>query len=347
MGVSGDVNALMLFFDQIVLNNRLPVFDYDVTWEPSTDRSLFDLVNIVGQDILVPVTVKDAAHVECKNAALKVLSEMQETNNGLVSREAFEDILAELSALDYRWTPTLQGEGVQLKLADPREQTVASYLLGGLLFGSYAQKLGGDHVLQAKRWRALLASGLQKERANSKFESHLFKELRALVQSDEEFADMSAGKVPWTPTFLPYLLSFTKDPTPLTVLQLAIDLRQNEDVGDYRAWLKQANADFEQLGRIPTKTRKSLNKVKEAVLRKIGDTELPAPAVGVEVTAEMVTNPLSAVKLNLTPYLAMLGEYFVAPLQKQRYRRLLVRALAAHKEYVYLERSLRDAWERG
>jgi hypothetical protein len=346
MGVSEDVNALMVFFDQIVLNERLPVFDYFATWESSADHSLFELVNIVGHEILVPVTVKEAAYSECKDAALKVLSDMRKTKNGLVSQGAFEDILAELSALDYRWDPSLTGAGVRLEVPDGRERMVASYLLGGVLFSSYAQKLGGDHVVQAKRARALLASGLQAERATVELESQLFEDLRALVQSSDELSGMRAGTVPWTPTFLPYLLSFTKNPTPQAILNLAMELRLSDEIIDYRAWLDQVYADFEQDGKISTKTRKNLNKVKQGVLKRTGDAEPQAPTVAVEVTAEVVVNPLSALKLNLTPYLAMLGEYFVAPLGKQRYRRLLVRALAAQKEYVRLDHALRQAWNR-
>jgi hypothetical protein len=57
----------------------------------------------------------------------------------------------EFKAMGYQWFPDL---GDQFK--EEEDMLLAIYLLGGLIFGGYAQISGSDHLLQDTRSKLLL-----------------------------------------------------------------------------------------------------------------------------------------------------------------------------------------------
>jgi len=94
-------------------------------------------------------------------------------------------ILAELSAAEYDWNPSI--EGLAHRLESEGEKRLAGFLLGGLIFGGYAQELSGRHILQPKRSRLFLAVALGKHTVEHRLEDTLFTELkgRSNLRCDE------------------------------------------------------------------------------------------------------------------------------------------------------------------
>ena len=67
-----------------------------------------------------------------------------------------KDILEELAAAEYRWSPSL-GD-LDRRIGTQQGKDLAKFLLGGLIFSAYAQVLNGQHIVQPKRSRLLLAA---------------------------------------------------------------------------------------------------------------------------------------------------------------------------------------------
>ena len=96
-------------------------------------------------------------------------------------------------------------------------------MLGGLLFGGYAQLLSGDHVLQPGRSKLFLAMALRQPQPLS--EDQIFE--RAFQVAKESPFDLErVTELPQAPSVLPYLLTFG-DQTPAQLLKRALNLRKH------------------------------------------------------------------------------------------------------------------------
>jgi hypothetical protein len=109
--ISANVGSFSAFIDSIVLEERIPIFDYLSSfpeWDPAVDTthtSLIDFCN-AEDEVLVPVTVGYAAYWEMKEAALAELAE-----HPGVPRDTAAEIVDELSGFDYEWRPDLGQHG--------------------------------------------------------------------------------------------------------------------------------------------------------------------------------------------------------------------------------------------
>lgn len=169
--LSSNLHGVGMFFDTLVVRERIPVFDYGDTYDMSlSPLHVFDLVNI-NDEILVPVSVGYEAYGEVKRAALGEVAALYEGPRA-IERGLADSIGRELSAADYRWNPSL-GE-LESRLASDEERRIAKFMLGGLIFGGYAQILGGEHLLQPKRSRLFLAAALRAPSADHELEQALF-----------------------------------------------------------------------------------------------------------------------------------------------------------------------------
>ncbi len=122
-----------MFFDAIILEDRIPVFDYGDTFDMGLnfDDRVLAAVNASGP-ILFDVAVGFGPYHEVKAAALEELRKLYERGSGIRKRTA-EDVLSELDASDYRWQPSLGSLDDEL---NSDEKKLAKYFLGGLIFGA-------------------------------------------------------------------------------------------------------------------------------------------------------------------------------------------------------------------
>ena len=329
-----NVAGLAAFFDAIVLHERLPIFDYGLTFPEAPDvgagasRNLVPIVN-ADQEVLAPVLVGPAAYTPLKQAALEELRAQPE-----IPTAELASVLSELTVFDYRWAPFLDG----FSDAPDDERRLATFLYGGLLFSAYAQELRGTHVLQQKRARLVgqLALGTAAD------DQILFARVAGLPEAAPE-AVATALEVPSLPSFLPHLLREADD-EPRAMLAKALDLRRDSDVIAYRAW---HNRMLEVLaeGGNPVEQRAEIEQVRAALDRK-----LAGPAIPAKVSFSMVALAIPVVKVeselgtNIRPRAAW--GWGVRQV-KGDHRKVLTRLLGAKQSFHRLDLKVREVWERG
>jgi hypothetical protein len=338
--ISSNIGALCTFFDILILEDCLPIFDYETTFPPDLyfgSKTLFELCN-EHEQVLVPVTVGGSTYQEIKQRAVEALDEQPP-----IPPETATDILAELSAFDYEWRPDLWRNE---KTGTSKERVLDAFRYGGLLFSGYAQRTGADHIVQPKRSRLYLAASLGAKRAND--EQALFAELTRLANSAPEGIQPTAD-LPSAPTFLPYLLN-ADDKTPRALLTRALKLRKSGAVADYRSWRRKVNQNLKR-GKVPNRLQRELRQITADVIHEIGAEvgsatkvsakmtgkisfvgPVPVPEIGGEIGAEKELNPgfgLGWVLRNLPGY---------------RYRKLLLLLVMAQREYWHLDSYLKGMW---
>jgi len=323
-----NIHALGTFFDRLILDERIPVFNYADTFDHghNFDQRTLGQVN-VSDEVLVDVKVDYAQYMEVKSAAMEELRALYDGGQARVDPNDAYSILGELSSSGYAWYPQLDG----LTLANPHEERLAAYILGGLIFGSYAQLAGTDHFMQPKRSRLFLAISLQ-QKSDRALEERLFKSLG-------ELAGWAVADIPYTPTFFPMLLAESDGPR--AVLTNALELRRSGEVRDYRQWLRDALQDFSTNGRIGHARELEVSKIADAIRKKLkGGHALPE--VKLTVAEALAAKPPS---VDLTAPAKALWGWFVDQLPRRRHRKLLTRAILAHHDYVELDRRVNTVFQ--
>src|SRR5690606_38629380 len=152
-----NLHAIGMFFDALILNEKLPVFNYGDTFDMGLnfDQRVLTKINAYeNEQVLTDVDDSWNAYHEAKTAALNDLEKVF-TGEQRIPAETSQQIFRELSVSDYKWSPSL--DGLENKLQNFDEKLIADYLLGGLIFGGYAQQMESEHLLQPKRSRIFLA----------------------------------------------------------------------------------------------------------------------------------------------------------------------------------------------
>ncbi len=331
--LSKNIYGIGMFFDNLILNEKLPVFNYGDTFDAmlNFDERVLTKVNEY-QEILFDINVEYEQYHEVKSAAIKELSNLFQ-GPGKIKQSLAKDILSELSTTEYHWQPNLEELNDQLEKEEERK--LASFLLGGLIFGGYAQILGGDHILQPKRSRLFLSVTLNSNSSDYKLEENLFNELKAKSNANCE-------NVPWLPTFFPYLLSKTN--TTKELLKEVIELRNSNEIGDYRKWLNEVKNDWNKTGKISIEKRKDVKLIANYINRKIGIIP-SAPNVEMKTTIADVVAMKPPIGVDFTPSLNRLWGWFISSLPGKRYRKLLTRAIVADIEFVKLEKRIKEFWK--
>ena len=279
----------------------------------------------------------DVKYQQYKKVKDDVLAKLQELYSGppRITPGMAKDISVELATAEYRWQPHL-GD-LEATLPSERERTLAKFLLGGMIFAAYAQILEGEHVVQPKRSRLLLAVALGAPSAQYRFEDELFGELKKRARA-------SVTDLPWCPTFFPYLLA--RSDTPEAVLAHALVLRGSSEVIEYRAWLQSALRRWSTHGEIKA-YKKDVTAITKAIDRVIGKVSV-APKVEFKITvadlAKAVAGQPVGPGVDLTPTVQGLWGWIFPNLPGKRYRKILARAVATDAEYALLENRLKTVW---
>jgi len=331
--ISANVGSLGTFIDAIVLNDKLPIFDYLSTFPDRHDQDRADdarLVELCNRDdeVLVPVTVEYGAYWDVKQAALAELGAPDQ-----LPRQAAAGILEELSALDWAWTPVLPG----WEHATPEDRVLATFLYGGLLFGGYAKRIGGQHLIQPKRARLYATAALRDPIDD---EEVLFRRLESLPGEASEDVD-DARAFPALPSFLPYLL--LGDPkSPTDLLERALRLRKSPAVGEYRAWRNELVESID-LGRRAGAKAAEVAQIWNDVERELQQRGEPLRfRWSVEVLFLGIPVPKAKLEGEAEP--GRLYAWTLRRLPGHRYQKLMMRMKAAHEEYARVDAHLRRLW---
>ena len=230
--LEGDLGALVSFFDLIVLNDQLPAFNYTDTFDIGLNfgESLGSLVN-QGDKTLVSVDVRYAPYMAAKEAAVAQLRGRM-ADGPFVTEGTAREILRTLDAIEYEWEPGLLG--LENELPSAEHVRIAQFLGGVLVFAGYAQQTGAPHMLSPRRSRLVTAASVLADGANASIEAEVYKEVRRRLRGAG--AGWRELDVPWTPSFLPYLLgqmNLYKE-GPDCLLERAKELRSTPAVKRYR-----------------------------------------------------------------------------------------------------------------
>ena len=370
--IESDLGALVKFFDLIVLHDQLPAFNYYDTFDFPDGRDfveyndgLREMVNAEGDETLVHVDVVHAVYLQAKNAALDQLGRRID-DGPLAAPDSAREILAALDAVRYEWKPNLGT--LEEKLPEERDQQLARFLLGQLVFTGYAQQIGAPHVLAPRRSSFVASAALRDPLPQERGENAIYDELGRRIR------DAGPGwrikEQPWTPSFLPLLLTRLNPykEGPDVLLRRAKELRESKAVRSYReSWSKLADDAL-----VSEKARTDLTKAADRVARELRadrkDLEvnrhiavdiLPkslGPAVGA-ATGFVLGGPLGAVggaavapvvQEALTKVNNLVWGWVIDRLPYRSARKLLSRSVWAELELrEKLGRELSNVWETG
>jgi hypothetical protein len=364
--IESDIGALVNFFDLVVLHDQLPAFNYNDTFDSQFDFDdrLGAVLNTSGDKTLVHVDVEHHMYRAAKEAAIAQLRKRLALGP-FVPEPTADEILATLDAIQYEWEPSL--EHLETELSGPDQVRLARFLLGQLVFAGYAQQTGAPHVLAPKRSLMLAAVGLQTAGAGEAAEAAIYKELSRRIR--DAGAGWRSDELPWTPSFLPFLLKQMNryQEGPDVLLQRAKELRSSKAIQQYR---KLRDALLSENAERSEEASKELQAAADAVasaldsrrqelqlVRNLVVEILPKAvgAVGGSLVGGFVAGPIGGAggalvgvvgEELLKPVQNRLWGWFVDSLPFRSARKLLTRSVRAEREMQQdLAGHLRTVWE--
>jgi hypothetical protein len=224
--INEDIGALVTFFDLIILHQQTPAFDYSITFDPMSAQ----INEVAGEKVIQDVHVRKAVYDPIREAVVAQLRDRM-TGGAFVPSAVAQQIPPYLAELGYHWAPNIQA--IEPALPDEQSRTVARFLVGHLLFAGYAQMSGLPHVLSPRRGRLMAAAGLPIDWGVPAAEAAVWQKVGERLT---DAPGWRSEELPWTPSFLPYLLQRTNKQRggTETLLKNALDLRNKLSVEKYR-----------------------------------------------------------------------------------------------------------------
>ena len=218
--IQHNLDGLIAFFHLLMTRDRIPLIDYQYTFNTTNFDALGDTA----------VALHPSIYHDLKEQAKQKLASLDIAKIPLARRdELAAERSDELAAVGYDWFPD---PGDQFTGSD---KVLATQLLGALIFGSYAKVSGSDHVLDATRGKLLLEL-TQPDDAPlwvGKQQEKLFSRLNEVVIQDPR---LSSREMQLPPTILPFLIE-RGVASPRRLLEEALDLRDRDaDFVAYRQW---------------------------------------------------------------------------------------------------------------
>jgi hypothetical protein len=325
--LESNVDSLMTFVDCLVLNERLPMFDYGVTFRPDLDAGQLNLLDACNRngELLVAVTVLDRAS---RAKALETLA-----GQNPIPESVRNELLRHLAAYEWDWRLDLDtGAHAVSSEPLPARQRLDAFRYGGLLFSGYAQQLRGEHVMQPKRARLYLQGALAGVSPLETEVEAVFAGLLALARA------LPAGltrahELPRIPTFLPYVLQDSGVKEPIDLLDRLLKLRDEKEVRAYRDWWLKLLASLAE-GIFPTGVEQELREL-EADL----EAQLQQPAVRGRTGGVVTVSPEDSHGQDAVAQagLALPGE--------GEHRKVLLDLLLADRAVYRPERRLEKLWK--
>lgn len=340
--ISLNIGGLATFFDGIIMRRRLPIFSY---WDTFQEGRLLAL-NEKGE-FLAPVVVTGEVYKKSKESAIESLKACKPIPDKLG-----DQILAELEAFGYTWQPYFEGQ----EQLSPRDRRLQTFLLGGLIFGGYAQQLSikhetadfqAEHVLQPKRSQLFLASVLGDVGRTTTKEPLLIQRLKRISKDLPEEV-LHTIELPAAPTFLPLLLRY-KPKTPRELLELALKWRDKHSVNTFREWYRNMEIEVHR-HYVPRKIQRELDQLRKELSRELGPVEATSTTVSAKfgASAKLAPKPEigaeAAISAEQQVDTGRLKWFFQSLLPGYSYRKLFVRMAIANKGYAGLTRHLAEIW---
>ena len=352
-----DIGALAAFVDALVLQTRIPIFNYEISWDPSDygiggpDRppEPFELLEACG-DVLVPVHISLSRTFAPEYDDMVGLAAEQVGWHPQLPPTLAREIAEQLAAYEYSWEPAKGREPSTFNSVDfesfsgPDTDSgrVLRYLRGYLVFSGFAQLLGADHLVPPGWSRLYAAASLPFEPDDEalRTEAELFARLAAAGNADP--AGLGRTVEFSQPTFLPYLLDDPQIKTPADLFRKAIDLRQESSVISYVKFRRRvreeliaghAGAYLREIEELAASVRHTVNKTPRTwpVTLRAALSAPGGPTVGAEASK--------------TVDLWVPVAWSLRQLPGNEYRKLLLRLVIAQHETSLLRGLIRTRWE--
>jgi hypothetical protein len=206
-----------------------------------------------------------------------------------------------------------------------------------LLFGGYAKRVGGQHLIQPKRARLYAAAALRDQLDD---EELMFRRLERLPgEAPDDVEDAHA--FPELPSFLPYLLLSDPD-GPAQLFDRALKLRSSPAVAEYRKWHAELAKSI-SLGRRARKEAAEVSQIWEAVEKELQPRgERIRFTWSVEALFLGIPVPKARIEGEVEP--RRFYAWTLRNLPGHRYQKLMMRMKAAHEEYARVDVHLRRLW---
>ena len=269
--IEKNIDGVIAFFHLLMTRERVPLIDYDLTFDDENFRDL--------GGIAVPLhPPRDIYQWFWKEAQDKIAA----IDLSRLPKEMVKDIAGQLVSTGYGWLPDPGIDGLE-----DAERTAVTFLMGGLIFGSYAAAIRGDHLLQTKRARLFGELTIEPEKGPQwgwQKESELFAELDKIALNDPYVATRDRHL---PPTVLTLLIEEAKNPRDL--LDKALKMRGDDEWKDYRRWyaqLRKAWAD----GRHDEAAEDDARRVTKEITRRLAQRQKqgePVPLSEKEVSVKL------------------------------------------------------------
>jgi hypothetical protein len=248
----------------IPLIGYFETFHQDESMWPLADQGILAMFQPVAKELIVQVGVAGEVYEEVRNAAWKNLKRLE---LGSATQDDVAGVARQLAAYQYDWHPSLGG------LSFPHDRKpLARFLLGGLIFGAYAQAADADHVLQDKRSQLFLTltrPGVGSPATRYEREEDLFVKLKETITRADSAVHFS--DLPAMPSILPDILSRTPAITKVSeILPRAIEIRQSMAGEAYRLWFKQLRTALGD-GRYATNEKRKIEAVRKEAEHRLKD----------------------------------------------------------------------------
>ncbi len=331
--------TLGFFFDALVLNDSLPVFNYGDSFDMQLNfqRRAFAAINDAAQNlVMAPVEVNYGAYVPIKQKALAELKErLIEPNpagGAWMPAEQAKSIVDELAKSAYHWDVDLGYELEQL-LPSELDRQMGRFLVGGMIFGHYADLMKSEHWLQPNRARLFVRATTGGAAPNTEDEKQLFEWLA------RQYGLPALST--WQPTFFHHILESAK--TLGQIPGAIMKLRNSGAVGDYRAWRAQALHEWRTAGGLSEDTARTIERLKTALSRQAPGLAAAGDA-GVALVESAVKPGLANVAKAAVKTAPLLGWALDRYMPGRRHVKLLADSLHTRDRYPHVERAVRSLW---
>jgi hypothetical protein len=269
--IKSNLDGILAFFHILMTRDHVPFIDY---WETYSS----DMPGWLGNSIPLMVS-GGAAYRGIKEAALEKLSSVIPT----LPAGASLDRDRELLAFGNFWNPGLGSVQVA-----PEARSAAQFVLGGLVFGEYAQRGGADHLLQCKRLGLMSTPQRHDAKPKTDFaaeEAALFAEITRIANRNElSFTDQEA-----LPNVLLHLIA-EKERSPRAILDAALRLRETDEGLAYRDLNRRLRQAW-SVGRRDGTLQAELNRVAVELGRRLSGKPMHITAVSIGGTLEVAGGP--------------------------------------------------------
>lgn len=331
--ISKNLDGVVTFFHLLMTRERVPMIDYHYTFgEPH-------LVRLLG-DIAVPVHAAPNVYQAALNEAQHKVRKLDFTR---IPTALVTDVATELGDAGYEWFPE---PGISLSA---EQRIVASFVMGGAIFGAYAQITGTDHVLQSKRSRAMAALAVDQSEEplwGHRQERELFERLTEIINRDQHLAahDFAAP-----PSILPLILSRKDAPTSTgALLEQVLGHRASDLGGAYRAWHNDLRRAW-SLGRHDFAAEASVEAVRGELARRFNlaaeEIRKQDDSRGTAIQLEARIGPFLKASTEVQPSVPpQLRNWLADTLLFRRHRKLLLRMSLAQRSFDNLTIALKRLW---